>query len=136
MRFAVDSSVVIDILLDDSLFGQGSQVLLEEYLAIGSVVICPITFAECAAVLSPPERFESVASEMGLIWDDFTPDVCGMAASMWQEYRRRGGPRGRILADFLIGAHARQRADGILSRDRGFFRSYFQGLRVVEPEAR
>jgi hypothetical protein len=37
------------------------------------------------------------------------------------------------MADFLIGAHAHECADGLLMRDRGFYRSYFTGLEIVEP---
>ena len=70
---------------------------------------------------------------MGLVYDGFTPDIATLAAQMWQDYRRRGGPRQRIISDFLIGAHAQLRADALLTRDRGYFRSYFQGLQVVTP---
>ena len=44
------------------------------------------------------------------------------------------GPRERVAPDFLIGAHALTQADALLTADAGFFRSYFEGLRVIAPE--
>jgi len=46
--------------------------------------------------------------------------------------RRRAGPT-RIVADFLIGAHAALSADRLLARDRGYYRDYFKGLVVLPP---
>ena len=44
---------------------------------------------------------------------------------------RPGGPRTRILADFLIGAHAIATAETFLSRDHGFYSTYFPELQVA-----
>ncbi|HTS69938.1 MAG TPA: VapC toxin family PIN domain ribonuclease, partial [Terriglobia bacterium] len=43
--------------------------------------------------------------------------------------------RTRVVADFLIGAHALHNADRLLTRDRGFYRSYFKRLTILDPTA-
>lgn len=55
------------------------------------------------------------------------------AGQAWHRYRRAGGPRTRIMADFLIGAHATCAADQFITRDRGFYRSHFIELTIVDP---
>jgi predicted nucleic acid-binding protein len=55
------------------------------------------------------------------------------AARSWHTYRRRGGGRDRIAADFLIGGHAAAHAERLLTRDLGFYRKYFKGVAVVSP---
>ena len=50
-------------------------------------------------------------------------------------YRQRGGNRSRTVADFLIGAHAMMQCDALITRDAGFYRDYFKGLKVIVPKA-
>lgn len=57
------------------------------------------------------------------------------AGSMWRRYLQSGGTRERIVADFLVASHAQLHADRLLTRDRGFYRSHFAGLAVVDPTA-
>lgn len=39
---------------------------------------------------------------------------------MQRRFRARGGKRERVVADFLIGAHAMLQCDGLITRDDSF----------------
>ena len=133
MRVAIDSSLLLDVFLNDPQHADSSLALLERHAAQGALIICPVAYSEIAAVFAPCSRFQSIAHEMGIVLDPISVEVAELAAQMWRDYRRRGGPRKRVLPDFLIGAHAQLKADGLLTRDRGYFRDYFQGLKVIGP---
>jgi len=48
-------------------------------------------------------------------------------------YRKSKATWARVVADFLVGAHARLQADALLTRDRGFYRGCFSKLRILDP---
>jgi predicted nucleic acid-binding protein len=62
------------------------------------------------------------------------------AGEMQRRYaeRRRASPLRqeppRVVADFMIGAHALLQCHGLITRDAGFFRDYFKGLKVIVPK--
>lgn len=72
---------------------------------------------------------------LGVEFDPLTAAAALQASESWRKYRERGGRRDRVIPDFLIGAHALAQADRLLSRDRGFFRTYFPRLRLLDPSA-
>jgi len=56
-----------------------------------------------------------------------------LAGEIFAHYLQMGGKAKRMIADFLIGAHAKTFADRLLARDRGYLRDYFDKLKLWEP---
>ena len=135
MKTAVDSSVLLDVFGADSKFGARSREALRRAYDEGALVACDVIWAEVRASFLSDESFEEAVVVLGLAFDPIGAEAASLAGRLWQESRRRGGRRGRIVADFLVGAHAQQQADRLFSRDRGFYRSYFSDLTLLDPAA-
>jgi len=73
------------------------------------------------------------AQDWGLIYVPATLEVAELAAKYFGQYLIRGGKRGRIVADFLIGAHATLLADRLLTTDLEYRRDYFADLELIFP---
>lgn len=133
MITAVDTSVLLDILGADPKFGRASRQALIDSSAMGSVIACEVVWAETAATFPSSDVAESVMRELNI---DFIPlDVtCAFkTGDAWRKYHDRGGKRDRVIADFLVAAHAMNFADRLLTRDRGFYCSYFKELTIIDP---
>ena len=130
---AVDSSVLVDVLAGDPDFAAVSEARLSEALGAGDVVVCDAVVAEIHTLLANSESTMDGLSTLGIRYLPTSEQAAVRAGHMQRRFRDRGGRRERIVADFLIGAHALLQCDALLTRDAGFFRDYFKGLKVIEP---
>ncbi|MGH3030032.1 MAG: type II toxin-antitoxin system VapC family toxin [Gaiellaceae bacterium] len=135
MITAVDTSVLLDVFGADVTFGQRSKDALETCLSQGGLVACEVVWAETASVFPSPRAADAAMSRLGVVFEPVQAEAALTAGAACKVYRSRGGGRERVVADFLIGAHALHQAERLLTRDRGFYRSYFGRLRVLDPAA-
>ena len=91
-----------------------------------------VVLAEIAPRFERIETLRSSLPSMAVI-EEIPVAAAFLAGHAHAGYRRAGGSREAVLPDFLIGAHAGYRADRLLTRDRGFYRSHFPGLEIIDP---
>jgi len=133
MITAIDTNVLLDVFLNDPRFGQASGRHLREALRFGAIVACDPVWAETAAVFPERADFENAMRVLGIQFSPLTQNAAAAAGIAWKRYRAGGGKRLRVVADFLIGAHALIQCDRLITRDRGFYRDFFHRLKIVDP---
>lgn len=134
MISAVDSNVLIDLLGPPTKFTEPSIGALDVRLRQGALIICPVVVAETAAYFVSAEMMRETFQAMHLQLHAFEWLDLWRAGQAYIAYCRRSRePKARMLADFLVGAHALLHADVLLTRDRGYYRTYFPKLALIEP---
>lgn len=131
---ATDSSVLIDLIGDgdDAL---AAATAVRNALQAGPVVLCEVALAELCTSLQGGAQVLQHLEEVGIVYSAMEPRAALRAGEMQRRYRQRGGNRSRNVADFLIGAHAMMQCSALITRDAGFYRDYFKGLKVIVPQA-
>lgn len=144
---AVDTSIMVDI-IGDGPDASAAVMALREALAAGPVVACEVVLAEVVAGLGHSDIVMQAFDDMGVGFSALEQRAALRAGEMQRRYRDRlrqsklpaaapgalGPGVRRSVPDFLIGAHALLQCQGLITRDVGFFRDYFKGLKVIVPK--
>ena len=137
---AVDTSVLVDLLGEDAM-ADAAESCLRDALALGPVVLCDVVVSEITAGLGHGTEIMDVVEEMGVSYLPVELKSAIRAGEMQRRYKQRLRAAGttvafqRTVPDFIVGAHALLQCRALITRDAGFFRDYFKGLKVIVPKA-
>lgn len=137
MTTAIDTNIIVALWHDDPSLNVTVEGALEVAFQRGSLVVAAPVFAELIAAPGRTEDFvNSFLSENGIAidWnlDESIWRLAGRAFQSYAERRRKQRDHGtrRLLADFLIGAHAQVRGYRLLSLDERLYRAAFPALKI------
>jgi len=131
MISAVDTNILLDVFLPDTRFAKESARLLRLAYDEGALIICDVVYAELVPQFGDRHKLDDTLATLNVSILSSNADIAFLAGERWRKYRNSGGTRERIITDFLIGAHAWIKAERFLTRDRGFYKSYFPELSIL-----
>ena|ERR1051325_2688827 len=130
MRTAVDTSAIYAILNAEPTAKTWMNRLVEARRE-GQLIVCDVVFAELAPAFETQHQLESTLSKLGIAYEPIESQAAFLAGRVFLEYRAHGGPRERMIPDFLVAAHAKVQADRLAAADRGYLRTYFKSLTLL-----
>jgi len=138
MTTAIDTNVLAALWDAGDALHPVARKALEAALTRGSLVISGVVYAELLAAPGRTEAFLDLFCEetgIGVEWD-LEERIWRAAGAAFQSYaarrrKQKGTEPRRILADFLIGAHALVKGYTLLTLDEQMYQAAFPRLRIV-----
>ena len=152
LRVSIDTCILLDLLLDQN---PGSvEKLKKHHQDRDELIICGLVYGELYPFFANSKMdIDLFLAETDIEIEAFSKNDFSYAGKKWSDYNKRkrfncpvcGKPiritcrhcksrisvRQHILSDFIIGAFSALHADGILTRDYGYYKTYFPELRQL-----
>lgn len=129
----VDTNVLVDVLEDDPEWADWSVGQLRAQSKVHRLAINPVIYSELSLTFSTVEALDRAIDDLGLVMIEIPRPALFLAGKAFVRYRRQGGKKNNVLADFFIGAHAAVSGFAVLTRDTRRYVSYFSGVRMISP---
>ena len=129
----LDSNVLPDLWGDDPIWYEWSSRRMREQFLIHELAINPVIYAEISVRFTTSVVLDKRLDELGVNVVGISRSAAFLAGKAYAQYRRQGGTKGSVLADFFIGAHALVLGCSLLTRNTRRYRAYFPGLRLIAP---
>jgi hypothetical protein len=130
----VDTNVLVDVFQDDPDWADWSVRQLRAQAQAHELAINPIIYAELSLNFDSVAALDAAVDGLGLQFRDLPRSALFLAGKAFVKYRRAGGTKGNVLADFFVGAHAAVMGCGIITRDARRYRNYFPRVALLVPE--
>jgi predicted nucleic acid-binding protein len=130
----VDTNVLADVLEDDPEWADWSIGQLRAQSQIHRLAINPIIYSELSLTFSTVEALDRTVDDLGLTMMEIPKPALFLAGKAFVRYRRQGGQKQNVRADFFIGAHAAVSRYPLLTRDTRRYSSYFADVELIAPD--
>jgi predicted nucleic acid-binding protein len=129
----VDTNVLVDVLEDDPEWADWSIAQLRAQSKVHPLAINPVIYAELSLAFSTVEALDKAIASIDLALLELPRPALFLAGKAFVRYRRQGGKKHNVLADFFIGAHAAVLGCPLLTRDAKRYQSYFPSVKLLTP---
>lgn len=130
----LDSNVIIDVLERDPVWFEWSAERIASAARDDIVAASSVVVAECAGRFSDLAEATATFGTLDIVIEDLPREAAFAAGRLFRHHRRATADRKRILADFLIGAHAGKAGKALITRDAEIYSRYFPELKLITPE--
>lgn len=133
MTTFIDTNVLIGVTKPSDAHHAWATQQFMKCKANGPAVITDMVFCEFSSTLLDLDEVNKAVNALGL--ERYPTDDAALfrAGKAFLQYRKQGGPKNRVLPDFLIGAVAEVANAPLLTANPGDFEKYFPQLNLIQP---
>jgi len=88
MKTAIDTNVFVDILINSPRMDQSKELLHQAFIE-GTIVVCPLVYAELATLITDVEQLDAFLKASGAKVELFTQQALLHAGKAWGIYTNR-----------------------------------------------